>query len=72
MTTEPVAEPGWVDALCTCGDPDSHAGLFCPNRKPEEAVIDVVDHDAEIAAAEAAIADAQAKLADAQAAKGGN
>lgn len=31
-TEIPHTEPGWVDALCGCGKPASHAGLFCPDR----------------------------------------
>lgn len=31
----PVVAPGetvWVDALCVCGNTDSHRGTFCPQR----------------------------------------
>lgn len=41
VPTEPVdpatldaVEEGWVDALCTCGAPESHVGKFCPERPP--------------------------------------
>lgn len=37
--TEPITEPGWVDALCTCGHPEAHVGLYCPSRAPEEQVV---------------------------------
>lgn len=37
--TEPHTEPGWVDAACVCGDPAAHAGLFCPERSPDNAVV---------------------------------
>lgn len=71
--SEPFTEEGWVDALCSCGDSDSHAGLFCPSRAPEELVVDRVDHDAEVAAAQAALSEAQSRLDEAErAAKGGN